>query len=360
MGETSMTQPGVHSYAEIMSQPDTLVEAERIFAAQIAEAEAIWRAADYDELIVTGCGSTYYVSLAAAATFQRLTGVAARAYPASQIALMPEQTLRPTARPMLLAISRSGSTTETVAAIRKFRAHKQGAVMAITCDSTSPLAKETDLAFNIDAAQETSVAQTRTFSSMLLVAQALSAHLAGHSTAEALSALPGNVRAALSQVEPLAKQLGEDQTIERFFFLGLGSYYGIACEAMLKMKEMSLSYSEAYHTLEFRHGPMSMVHDRSLVVGLLSDETLDQEIAVLRDMHMRGARTLAIAARPVDPAPAIGHIIQIDNRLPAWTRPNAAIPALQLLAYYRAIANGQNPDTPENLTFVISLNEAMM
>jgi glucosamine--fructose-6-phosphate aminotransferase (isomerizing) len=360
MGEMSMTQPGVHSYAEIMSQPDTLVEAGRIFADQIAEAEAIWRAGGYDELIITGCGSTYYLSLAAAATFQRLTGIAARAYPASQIALMPELALRRGASPMLLAISRSGSTTETVAAIRKFRAHKSGAALAITCDSASPLAREADLAFSIDAAQEISVAQTRTFSSMLLVAQALCAHLAGLPTAEALSALPGQVRTVLQEAEPLSRRLGEDRTIERFFFLGLGSHYGAACEAMLKMKEMSLSYSEAYHTLEFRHGPMSMVHDRSLVVGLLSDETRDQEIAVLRDMHTRGARILAIGSRRVELPSEMGHVIQIDANLPAWAQPNAALPPLQLLAYYRAIANGQNPDTPENLTFVISLNEAMM
>lgn len=354
-----MTQPGVHSYAEIVSQPDALIAAVRVFAAQIAEAEGIWRTGDYDELIVTGCGSTHYLSLTVAATFQQLTGIAARAYPASQIALMPEQSLRPSAKPMLLAISRSGRTTETIAAIRKFRAHKQSAVMAITCDSASPLAHEADLAFTIDAAQEISIAQTRTFSSMLMVAQALCAHLAGQPIEEALSALPGHVRGVMQQYEQLSRQLGEDRTIERFFFLGSGSYYGAACEAMLKMKEMSLSCSEAYHTLEFRHGPMSMVHDRSLVVGLLSDEAFEQEIAVLRDMHVRGARILAITARTIALMPQIRHVVQIESSLPTWARVNIVIPPLQLLAYYRAIANGQNPDKPENLAFVVSLNEAM-
>jgi glucosamine--fructose-6-phosphate aminotransferase (isomerizing) len=353
------TQQGIHSYREITSQPESLTAAGQVFAEHMARLDALWRDGTYDELIVTGCGSTHYLSLTVAALFQRMTGITARAYPASLIALMPEHVLRPKARPLLLAISRSGSTTETVAAARQFRRQTQGAVVAITCDSASPLAREADAAFNVDAAQEISVAQTRSFSSMLLVAQAVCAQLAGLPTADTLALLPASVRALLEQNEALARQLGEDRRIERFFFLGSGALYGVASEAMLKMKEMSLSYSEAYHTLEFRHGPMSMVHDRSLVVGLISDEALDQETAVLREMHGRGAHILGIAARPLDLPPEVAHVIQLDARLPAWARPVAMLPTLQLLAYYRAIANGQNPDTPENLTFVISLNDAM-
>ena len=85
----------------------------------------------------------------------------------------------------------------------------------------------------------------------------------------------------MDRLGDLPQRLGADLEVERFFFLGSGPFYGLACEAMLKLKEMSLSYAEPYHFLEFRHGPMSMVDARTLVVGLLSDTGLTEEIRVL-------------------------------------------------------------------------------
>jgi glucosamine--fructose-6-phosphate aminotransferase (isomerizing) len=126
----------------------------------------------------------------------------------------------------------------------------------------------------------------------------------------------------------------------------------MACEAMLKMKEMSLSYSEAKHMLEFSHGPMSMVNEQSLVVGLLGDEVCEHETAVLRDMQGRGAQILSIAA-DCDWSDAV----QVGTAIPQWGRPVLYLPMLQLLAYYRALANGQNPDQPANLTAVVSLDK---
>jgi len=144
---------------------------------------------------------------------------------------------------------------------------------------------------------------------------------------------------------------GADRGIERFFFLGADTLYGIACEAMLKMKEMSLSYSEAYHTLEFRHGPMSMAAENALVVGLISAEAARQELQVLREMRRLGAQTLSIAPFATD---SPRHIALPDD-LPVWNAPVLYLPVLQLLAYHRAQHNGQNPDRPQNLSAVISL-----
>jgi len=214
--------------------------------------------------------------------------------------------------------------------------------------------------FSIDEAQETSLAQTRSFASMLIVVEAIAASVAGRDDLDRLAALPQTATRLLREYGSLAQQLGEDRQIERFFFLGSGALYGIANEAMLKMKEMSLSYSEAFHVLEFRHGPMSMVDDHSLVVGLLSDEVHPQEIAVLRQMNQRGAQILALAEHDYDLGIASGaHLVQIDSKLPVWARPVTYLPVLQLMAYYRALSNGQNPDLPANLSFVIALDSSM-
>ncbi len=342
---------GRHTLREIMSQPDVWAEALNAFKPQDPLLQA-WQESDtFDQVIVTGCGSTYYLALTAARLL-RQAGCHALACPASELLMHSNSVCIPNQRYLLLCISRSGTTTETLRAQQHFKARVRGPVITVTCDSGSPLASESDLVIAIDAAQEKSVAQTRSFSSMLVVVQQLAALIAGLDLS-ASRPLPDLCRHLLERYGDLARSFGEHSAISKFFFLGSDALYGIACEAMLKMKEMSLAYSEAYHTLEFRHGPMSMVGDGSLVIGLISPDASRQEIRVLDEMADLGARVLAIG-----PAPANAHdkvILPAD--LPPWCLPVLYLPALQLLAYHRAIHNSCDPDEPKNLSAVISLDD---
>ncbi|MCK6579536.1 MAG: SIS domain-containing protein [Anaerolineae bacterium] len=354
------TAAGVYSLAEITSQPEVWGKAVETFHKEANAFKSLVAGHRTSQVIFTGCGSTYYLAQAGAALFQQMLGTSARAYPASEIALFPELVFQPAAEPLLIAVSRSGETTETLAAVRAFRQHFRGPVVAITCYESS-LTTAADFAFVIPEAQETSLAQTRSFASMLVVVEALIASLAGRGDLDILSRLGATAASLLERYQGLAQQLGEDQQIERFFFLGSGPLYGIACEAMLKMKEMSLSYSEAFHVLEFRHGPMSMVDQRALVVVLMSDEAHAQEASVVKDMRARGAQTLVIADQDYGLGlKAAPHFVHIDANLPRWARPVAYLPVLQLMAFHRALSNGQNPDLPANLEFVISLDASMM
>lgn len=353
-------QRGAHTFAEIMSQTELWDKAVDAFHRQSGGLKALWEKGGYDRVLFTGCGSTHYLALAGAALFQQLLGISARAYPASEIALLPDYVFLPNTNPLLIAVSRSGETTETVAAMRVFRERTGNPVIAVTCASGSTLSAQADLAIAIDEAQEQSLAQTRSFASMLIVVEAAAAALAERSDLDTLSRLSPVVTCLLSEYRDLAQLLGEDQRIERFFFLGSGALYGIACEAMLKMKEMSLSYSEAFHMLEFRHGPMSMVDAQTLVIGLVSEDASPQEVAVLRQMRERGAQILALAEAGRGEGLADWmHFVQLDSKLPSWARPVAYLPVLQLMAYYRALARGQNPDQPANLEFVVSLDKSM-
>jgi glucosamine--fructose-6-phosphate aminotransferase (isomerizing) len=125
---------------------------------------------------------------------------------------------------------------------------------------------------------------------------------------------------------------------------------------MLKTKEMSLSYAEAYYPLEFRHGPMSMVDEHTLVVGFLSDTGLAQEVRVLKDMQRLGGRTLALAE---DAAALSGwradHVVELRSGLDEWERGPLYLPVIQRLAFHRAVAKGLDPDRPNNLTAVVEL-----
>ncbi len=342
---------GQHTLREIMSQPDVWVEALAAFDPQVGLLQA-WLAPDaFDHVIVTGCGSTYYLALTAARLL-RQAGCHALACPASELLLHLNSVCLPGQRYLLLSVSRSGATSETVRAQQHFKASVRGPVITITCDSSSPLAQNADLAIAVDAAQEQSVAQTRSFTSMLVVAQQLAALVAGRDLA-ASHPLPDVCRHLLERYGGLAQSLGENSDIKKFFFLGSDALYGIACEAMLKMKEMSLAYSEAYHTLEFRHGPMSMVGEDSLVIGLVSSEAAKEEVRVLNEMAAMGTKVLAIGQAPIEKH----QCVRLPAELPPWSIPVLHLPVLQLLAYHRAIHNGCDPDRPQNLSAVIELDD---
>ena len=339
---------GQHTLQEIMSQPDVWPSAMEAGENKRAPFGALLAAADTNRVIVTGCGSTYYLALTAARLL-RMGGVDASACPASELLLHPQSICPPGRRYLLLCVSRSGTTSETLRAQQDFKSKIGGPVVTVTCDSASPLALAADLVIAIDAAQEASVAQTRSFSSMAVALQWMAA--GQDSTAGA--PLPAICRRLLEDDAGIARSLGYDGALSKFFFLGSDALYGIACEAMLKMKEMSLSYSEAYHTLEFRHGPMSMVGADSLVVGLISPKAARQEIRVLDEMAGMGATVWAIAQTHIE-----NHrYVKLPADLPGWCMPVLYLPALQLLAYHRAMFNGCDPDNPRQLSAVVSLDD---
>jgi glucosamine--fructose-6-phosphate aminotransferase (isomerizing) len=213
------------------------------------------------------------------------------------------------------------------------------------------LAKLSRQVLAVPDAQERSVAQTRSFSNMALALLYLIHR-------EIPSGLPAGLQAAgqqlLSRYRPVARKTGGDPAIQKFIFLGSGPLYGLASEVMLKMKEMSLAYSEAYHFLEFRHGPISVIDGNTLVAALVDGDTPEMMLNVIRDVRALGARVLALSENPLpDPAGMIDFPVVFQSGLPApWYAP-LFLPILQQMAFERAMASGQNPDQPANLRAVV-------
>ncbi len=346
---------GSYTWQEILSQPQVWRATLEIFATGRAALEGFLAQVDFDRIIVVGCGSTHYLAQTAAVTLMHRAGVPARGLPASELWLFPAAVR--SGRPLLLAVSRSGSTTETLRALERFREANGGPVLAVTCYPESPLARQADFVLLAPDAQEHSIAQTRSFTSMLLLTQALAATLAkDEGMLERLHWLPNALEDLVARLEDLPQRLGVDRSIEQFFFLGGGPLYGLASEAMLKTKEMSLSYAEAYYPLEFRHGPMSMVDGHTLVLGFLSDSGLAEELRVLQNMQGLGARTVALVE---DSAALSGwladHVVELRSSLSEWERGPLYLPVAQRMAYHRAVAKGLNPDRPHNLEAVVEL-----
>jgi glucosamine--fructose-6-phosphate aminotransferase (isomerizing) len=347
-----MSQQKFATYDEIISQPEAWQQ-----ALNVTCSVPLPDATNYEQVIFTGCGSTYYLSLAAAALYQELTGCAARAIPGGELLLNPQIVTRidhvtslerANLRHLLVAISRSGTTTETVKAVEKFKAEDLGDVLAISnYDETLPgLA---DVSIVIPKGQEESVAQTRSFASMFVAATGFAARMAGRNDLlDDMSSLPEIGERLMRDFEPAARQIGENLNFDRFYFLGSGTRYGLACETNLKMKEMTLTHSEPFHFLEFRHGPMSMVNEKAVVVGMVSEKNSSHEQAVLNEMQALGGKIVSLAESEAD--------VTFESGVPESVRGVLYLPVLQLMAFYRSLAKGLNPDRPKNLTAVVQLN----
>jgi glucosamine--fructose-6-phosphate aminotransferase (isomerizing) len=354
------------TYREIKSQTKAWAQ-----ALELISVSPLPNAGDYEPVIFTGCGSTYYLSLAAAALYQELTGCTARAVPAGELLLNPQASVgrigrerRPPGRQspkgdnppgrdiipphtLLVAICRSGTTTETVKAVEKFKEERRGEVVVISNYDES-LSRLADANIVIHKGQEESVAQTRSFASMYVAVTAFCARMAGRTDlVKSMERLPEVGNRVIGNYELWAKSMGENLDFDRFYFLGSGIRYGLACEANLKMKEMTLTHSEPFHFLEFRHGPMSMVNQKAVVVGLLSDVNRVHEAKVLSEMKGLGGTVRGVGESEAD--------IEFRSGIPESIRGVLYQPVLQLMAFYRSLAKGLNPDRPNNLTAVVKL-----
>ena len=339
--------PGTFTKQEIQTQPEAWADALDQVESDQTELQKIIQKKDYDNVLFAGCGSTYYLSLAAAALFQETTGRQARAIPSGELLLNPP-TILSEGKTLLIAVSRSGSTTETVKAVEMFKKQNRGAVIAITNYGEEPLAGLADIPIVIPKGQEQSVAQTRSFASMYVASTALTMLAAGrYDLIKSMHNLPEVGEKIMSRYDHLSSTIGENLNFDRFYFLGSGARYGLACEVNLKMKEMTLTHSEPFHFLEFRHGPMSMVKESAVVVGMVSEKNTVHEEKVLSEMLAKGASIVSLGET--------GCTAEFTSGIPENIRGVLYLPVLQWMAYYRSIAKGLNPDKPENLTAVVSL-----
>ena len=346
---------------EIFSQPEAWAAALKVLdetRRSILELNPVSR---FGQIIFTGCGSTYYLAMAAASLTQELTGLPSRAFPASELWLYPHSSYSraesPTYKTLLVAISRSGETTETLRACEAFLKDSRGDLLTLSCYDDMPLAKMGKLNIVLPSGQEQSVAQTRAFSTLYIGTVAMACLWEGHASLfDSLTRLPEAGRRVLKDYSPLAAELGGDAGLDRFYWLGSGPRQGLACELSLKMKEMSLSQSEPFHFMEFRHGPKSMIVSSALTIGLRSTVNGQKEAAVLEDVKALGGRVLDVAeAGAQATSRGADRGVRFRSGLDEAVRNVLYLPVGQIIAFERSISKGLNPDHPANLDSVVKL-----
>ncbi|HSB74513.1 MAG TPA: SIS domain-containing protein, partial [Terriglobales bacterium] len=351
---------GGQTLAETLSQPQCWAKSLADLQ-QKGELEAIRkRFKGRGEWLFVGCGSSYYLAQSAAAAWSAVTGGSATAAPASELLLFPETLLAGSDDLVPVLISRSGRTTEVLRAAEYLGNTRKLPTVAITCGAGQPLEQAASAALRLPAADEQSTVMTRSFSSMLLAAEALAATVAGEQSllqalgrmAELAEPLPAKLHARILEFVA-ANQFAD------YVYLGQGPFYGLACEAALKITEMSCSYAQPFHTLEFRHGPKAILGPEVLVTFLLSESGQQAELEVLEEVKQLGATTLVVTNAANERTRANADLlVEFGFDVPELARIAAYSLPGQLLGIATALKKGFNPDQPRNLSRVVVLDPA--
>jgi len=350
---------GTITYEEILSQPYTwkyvINEADQIEK----KVNTIRQECSSDNFYFVGCGTSYFLSLTGAWIVQKFIKKRASGLTASDVYFFPEL-LNNAQYPnsTIFIISRSGTTTEGIWVAETLKQEKHFKTCAISCRPKSELVQKTNHSFLIQNADEKSVVMTRSFTSMLLLIKFISGFYSGNREfIQEISKLPTLGKTLINDYNDLIKDFVKKLKISRFVFLGQGPFYGLAAESMLKIKEMSLSISEVYHTLEYRHGPMSMVGPEVLIIFLLSERSKTEEKKLLKEMKKHGANILVICEKAdSDIKNNSDLVVELQSGISEYARLVLYMPITQLLGFYQAKNKGLDPDNPKNLSQVVQIN----
>ena len=351
--------PGAYTLEEILSQPRCWTECLRALEQEDQLGQVHRRLPEASEWLFIGCGSSYYIAQAAAASWTIITGMRARAIPASDVLLYPRLVLSEPGgcRPVL--ISRSGHTSEILNAAEYLELKENIRTLAISCATHQPLEQISTATLYALPADEKSMVMTRSFSSMVLALQALAARV-GNQTGirDALHQLSPAAQSALDALQPRIRDFAQEREFADYVFLGQGPFYAVANESMLKVKEMSCSYAQCFHTLEFRHGPKAIVSPETRVTFLLSETGYEDEREVLHEIKSLGGTTLVVANQAdAEVGKAADLLVELQLDVPEIARLGAYIMPAQLLGLFTGLRKGFDPDRPRNLSRVVILND---
>jgi glucosamine--fructose-6-phosphate aminotransferase (isomerizing) len=348
-------QIGTHTLSEIQAQADSWEGVMARIDEKLDRLSTLYDQAD--EVVFTGCGSAFNVSHAVSPLFQHLSGKSCRAVHASDIMLNRDGFINARKKTLLVAYSRSGDTTESVHALREAAA-AGASTIAITCFKKSAMAAHAHEALVLEEAVEKSVTTTRSLTSMVLAGTYLATACGGHeSLLLSCKKLPDIAREKMDTFHTLGRKIASDHDIHTYAFLGHGSYYGLAREAQLKIKEMVLLPCDAYVTLDFQHGPMSNVNSNMLVTVMASDSGRTYDISVAGNMKALGGKVLVICDRDSGGfTPFADYILELGTGFGDGIRNILYMPTLQFMAYYKSLSEGQDPDNPRNLFYYVKLD----
>lgn len=311
---------------------------------------------DVSQLYMVACGSAWHVGMAAQYVFEDLARLPVRVELASEFRY---RNLPLDPRGLVVVISQSGETVDSLAALREAKARGLK-TLAIVNVVGSSIAWEADYVFYTLAGPEIAVATTKAYSAQLAACYALAmqfARVRGQLEETAcqemiaeLAALPGKVERVLEDKERIQWFAAKFANAHDVFFVGRGIDYAVSLEGSRKMKEISYIHSEAYAVGELKHGTISLIEDGTLVIGVLTQsELFEKTVSNMVECKSRGAYLMGLTSYGnyslEDTANFTVYIPKTDEHFAA----SLAVIPLQLLGYYRSVARGLDVDKPRNL-----------
>lgn len=310
-----------------------------------------------EHIQIEACGTSYNAGMTARYWFEALAGVSCDVEIASEFRYRKFVT-RPNS--LLVTISQSGETADTLAALRLAKEKGYMAALTICNVSSSSLVRESDLAFMTRAGVEVGVASTKAFTTqlaaLLMLVTAIGkvkGNISNEQEVEivkALQSLPAEVEKALAfdkDIEALAEDFAEKN---HALFLGRGEFYPIAMEASLKLKEISYIHAEAYAAGELKHGPLALIDaDMPVIVVAPNNELLEKVKSNIEEVRARGGQLYVFADKEAGFTPSEGMKIITMPKVNEIIAPIFYTVPMQLLSYHVALIKGTDVDQPRNL-----------
>jgi len=310
-----------------------------------------------DRVLILACGTSYYSGSTAKYWLESIAGIPCSVEIASEYRYRDSV---PDPRTLVVTISQSGETADTIAALKHARSLGMAQTLTICNVATSAMVRECKLNFLTHAGVEIGVASTKAFTTQLVALFLLTLTLAqrrGKLTDEqeaahikALRHLPAAVQAVLALEPQIIAWAAEFARKENALFLGRGLHYPIALEGALKLKEISYIHAEAYPAGELKHGPLALVTSAMPVVTIAPNDALLEKLkSNLQEVRARGGELFVFADTDtqIKSEPGV-HVIRMPEHYGALS-PILHVVPLQLLAYHTACARGTDVDKPRNL-----------
>jgi glutamine---fructose-6-phosphate transaminase (isomerizing) len=348
---------------EIFEQPKAIADTLEIavngnaISPQIFGADAGRVLTGIDSVLVLACGTSNHAGLVARHWIESIAGIPCSVEIASEYRYRQSV---PNPRTLVVGISQSGETADTLAALEHAKSLGQAHSLAICNVAESALVRSTELRFLTRAGPEIGVASTKAFTtqlaSLLMLALAIAkvrGRLSAGREADALAALrglPSAIGRALETEGPVTDWSANFAMRRHALFLGRGIHYPIAMEGALKLKEISYIHAEAYPAGELKHGPLALVDTRMPVIAIAPRGSLLEKLkSNLQEVRARGGELFVMADEDARIEPGEGlHVIQLPPH-PAMVSPIVHAVPLQLLAYHAAVCRGTDVDKPRNL-----------
>ena len=305
---------------------------------------------------IIACGTSYHAGLVARHWLEALAGVPCQVEVASEFRYRRSVALPGT---LVVTISQSGETADTLAAIKHLPDDYALAKLAICNVDHSAIVRASDLVFLTKAGPEIGVASTKAFTTQLAALMVLMACIARRQSKnmldealvkQAIAEIPSAVEATIAQDAKIKTLAAHFIQRDHALFLGRGVYHPIAKEGALKLKEISYIHAEAYPAGELKHGPLALVDDKMPVVAVApKDDLLDKLKSNLEEVRARGGQLFVFADQAVAYKSGPGVTVIDVPSVSELAGPIVYTVVLQLLSYHVAVAKGTDVDKPRNL-----------